>query len=184
MRIMVIDDDRLIRTLARDALEAEGFEVDDFSGGVEALENFDRVQPELVMLDLEMPEMDGLSVCRELRRRHGLDTTPILIVTGSVDAESILSAYAAGASDFVTKPVSWPLLTHRVRNLIETGRVLARVQESEASLANAQRIAGVGSWEWNIRTNEMRWSHEVFRLLGLDEEREAVVHLTMVGPGD
>lgn len=174
MRIMVIDDDRLIRTLARDALEAEGFEVDDFSGGVEALENFDRVQPELVMLDLEMPEMDGFSVCRELRRRHGPETVPIVIVTACLDAESIVEAYAAGGSDFVTKPVNWDLLIHRVRNLIKTSRVLARVKQREASLANAQRIARVGSWEWNIRTNEMRWSDEAFRILGLDRKEAEV----------
>ena len=167
LRILVVDDDQLIRSLARDALEGEGFCVSECADGADVLEAFDRERPDLVVLDLVMPEHDGFEVCRELRNRPSSDSIPILIVSGSLDDESINRAYQAGASDFVTKPINWALLVHRVHNLIRERRSFLQVKQSEASLANAQRIARVGSWEWNTQTDEMRWSDEVFRILGL-----------------
>ncbi len=102
LRILVVDDDQLIRSLARDALEGEGFCVSESADGADALEVFDRERPDLVVLDLVMPERDGFEVCRELRSRPGSDSIPILIVSASLDDESIDRAYQAGASDFLT----------------------------------------------------------------------------------
>ena len=67
-KILVVDDDRLIRGLARDALEPEGFDVTECSNGADALDAFDRVSPDLVILDLHMPGLDGFEVCRRLRK--------------------------------------------------------------------------------------------------------------------
>ena len=167
-QILVVDDDRLIRSLARETLEAEGFLVSEAADGATALACFETKRPDLVMLDVEMPGMDGFEVCCALRDRYGMDSTPILIATSSLDRESIDRAYEVGASDFMTKPINWPLLVHRVRHLIRESRNFYQIEHSKASLSNAQRIARVGSWEWNTETNEMEWSDEVFRILGID----------------
>jgi PAS domain S-box-containing protein len=74
----------------------------------------------------------------------------------------------------MTKPINWPLLVHRVRYLIRESRNFYRVKHSKASLSNAQRIARVGSWDWNTETNEMEWSDEVFRILGVDPRKVEV----------
>ncbi len=96
------------------------------------------------------------------------------MVTGFEDPVSIDRAYAAGATDFTTKPINWPLLNHRIRyllrasetlkNLTRTAQELAR---SQASLDNAQRIARLGNWEWDQAQDRMWWSDEVYRILEL-----------------
>jgi diguanylate cyclase (GGDEF)-like protein/PAS domain S-box-containing protein len=167
-QILVVDDDRLIRALAREWLEAEGFLVTEAADGTAALERFEKVRADLVILDIEMPKLDGFEVCRRLRASSGTDSTPILMATSSLDRESIDRAYAVGASDFMIKPINWPLLIHRVRYLIHESRSFSRIQHAQISLSNAQRIARVGSWDWNTETNEMDWSDEVFRILGVE----------------
>jgi diguanylate cyclase (GGDEF)-like protein/PAS domain S-box-containing protein len=167
-QILVVDDDRMIRTLAREWLEGAGFLVSEAPDGKAALASFDKARPDLVILDIEMPGHDGFEVCRALCDRFGADAVPVLMATSALDRESIDRAYEVGASDFMIKPINWPLLIHRVRYLIRENRNFSRVRHSKASLANAQRIARVGSWEWNTETNEMEWSDEVLRILGLE----------------
>jgi CheY-like chemotaxis protein len=143
-RILVVDDDRFMRECAKDTLEAEGFAVDLAANGTEALDCYEPLRPNLIILDVQMPILDGLSTCQELRRRYPNDPIPVLIVTASEDPLSVERAFAAGATDFVSKPV----------------------QESQASLQEAQRIARLGSWEWILETHTMRWSDETFRIFG------------------
>ena len=116
--VLVVDDDRVIRLLARDALEREGYTVLEASDGAEAIDVFELHRPDLVLLDITMPEVDGFSVCAEIRHRHPGDHTPIVMMTAKDDHESIDRAYEAGATDFVNKPVNAALLGHRVRYLL------------------------------------------------------------------
>ncbi|MCU0669895.1 MAG: EAL domain-containing protein [Myxococcota bacterium] len=166
--VLVVDDDRLTRTQLRDQLEAQGFAVADASSGIEALAAFERLRPGLVLLDLHMPAPDGFAVCRELRARHPSDATPILVVTADDDPNSLDRAYSAGATDFVAKPLHAALLAHRIRYLMRGAHALVALGRSQRSLARAQRIARIGSWDWNPYTNELHWSGETFRILGVD----------------
>ena len=70
----------------------------------------------LVLLDVDMPKLDGFSTCERIRAMPGFETIPILMVTGLDDTESIDRAYSAGATDFATKPINWSLLPHRLRH--------------------------------------------------------------------
>ena len=166
--VLVVDDDRLTRSMLRDQLAEQGFAVAEAPGGIEALAAFERLRPGLVLLDLHMPVPDGFAVCRELRARHPGDATPILVVTADDDPHSLDRAYAAGATDFVAKPLHPALLAHRIRYLLRGAHALVALGRSERSLARAQRIARIGSWEWNPYTNELQWSGETFRILGID----------------
>ncbi len=166
--ILVADDDRLVRNLARDALESAGYAVAEAQNGREALEAFERLHPALVLLDVTMPELDGFSTCAELRRRHPGDPTPILVVTSAGGLESIDRAYESGATDFVSKPVNWTLMGHRMRHFLRSSEAFRELSQGRLLLADAQRIAHIGSWEWNTETNQMKWSDEVFRIFGCE----------------
>ena len=166
--ILVVDDDRLIRTMLRDSLQQQGFAVAEVPNGIEALAAYERLRPSLVLLDLHMPDPDGFSVCRSIRDRHPSDPTPILVVTADGDPVALDRAYAAGATDFVAKPLHPALLVHRIRYLLRGSSALVSLAQSQRSLSRAQRIARLGSWEWNPYTGALHWSGETFRILGLD----------------
>ncbi len=170
--VLVVDDDDTTRMLARRSLELAAFEVLEAGDGVAALEAIDRRLPDIVLLDVDMPKLDGFSTCTQIRVRPGGDTLPILMVTGFEDAVSIDHAYAAGATDFTTKPINWSLLNHRIRYLLRASETLKKLRRtaqdlsrSQARLDNAQRIARLGNWEWDPAEDWMWWSDEVYRIL-------------------
>lgn len=165
---LVADDDFTIRLLACEALEQAEFEVHEAEDGKQALEVFIQVQPEIVLLDVRMPFMDGFEVCREIRKIPCGKNVPVLMVTGADDIESIQHAYDAGATDFMTKPINWLILIQRVRYMLRASRNVEKLRKSETILAAAQKIAGMGSWEMDIKTGEFRCSEEICRIYGLD----------------
>jgi diguanylate cyclase (GGDEF)-like protein len=166
--VLVADDDRLLRQQARQALEADGYAVCEAADGVEALACFESRQPDLALVDVVMPRLDGFLVCRELRARHPGRPVPILVMTAFDDAGAIERAYEMGATDTIAKPLPWALLSRRIRFLLRTSQDLEELQAHRASLADAQRIARLGSLEWDSPGGAMRWSDELFRILGLD----------------
>nr|GEU28426.1 hypothetical protein [Tanacetum cinerariifolium] len=97
-----------------------GLDAVEAGDGVQALARYQEVAPDLVLLDVEMPGMDGFAVCREIRRLETHAVTPIIMVTGGDELASVTQAYEAGATDFVSKPINWPILGHRV---LDTGHV-------------------------------------------------------------
>jgi diguanylate cyclase (GGDEF)-like protein/PAS domain S-box-containing protein len=163
--VLVVDDDPVNRILARGALEAEGFRVDEAEGGNAALAVFGARKPDLVLLDVMMPDMDGFAVCARLRGQADGGLVPVLMLTGLDDLDSINQAFDAGATDFATKPVNWSLLPHRIRYLLRATRTLAALRESEERLANAQRIARLGYWTMEPDSGAVTWSpttHDIF----------------------
>jgi diguanylate cyclase (GGDEF)-like protein/PAS domain S-box-containing protein len=168
--VLVIDDDQIIRLLACESLRQAGFAVAEADNGAQGLLVFDQLQPQIVLMDVNMPEMDGFQACTELRQRPGGDRTPILMVTGLDDIESITKAYEVGATDFITKPFNWMLLQHRVRYMLRASQAAEDLRKSESRLARAQRIAHLGNWEWDLRTNHFQGSAELHRLFGVGSD--------------
>ena len=150
---LIVDDDITLRVLAREALEQAGCRVEDAASGQEAIEAFQRETPDIVLLDVVMSGMDGFATCAALRKLPGGATVPILIMTGLDDVKSIATAYDAGATDFVTKPWNALVLGHRVRYMLRASQAVQDLLEREMSLAEAQRIARLGNWRWNLATN-------------------------------
>ncbi len=130
--LLVADDELLIRMLAREALERAGFAVAMAENGLQAVDAFGRLQPELVLLDVNMPGMDGFAACRQIRQLPGGGRIPVLMMTGLDDLESIRRAYDAGATDFQTKPVNWTILLQRVRYMLRASEAVEGLQRSEA----------------------------------------------------
>jgi diguanylate cyclase (GGDEF)-like protein/PAS domain S-box-containing protein len=129
--VLVVDDEATTRMLTRAALEPAGFAIVEAEDGAQAIEAFDRARPQLVLLDVDMPRMDGYAVCEALRAHPGARHVPIVMVTGRDDHESIEEAYRAGATDFIAKPVTWTLLPHRVRYALRSSGLLREVAMSE-----------------------------------------------------
>ncbi len=129
--ILVVDDDPSQRLLARTALEQGGFKVVEAVNGREAIEVATEALPDLILLDVEMPEVDGFIACQTIREIGGMAETPILMLTGREDDESIQMAYDSGATDFISKPLNWSLLSHRVKYILRATNVGRGLRDSE-----------------------------------------------------
>ena len=131
LRILVADDDLTTALLMQAALVRAGFAVTLAADGEEAVQAFAQAPFDMVLLDVDMPRLDGFAVCRELRRRGG-EELPILMVTGMDDTASIEAAFEAGATDFISKPITWALLGHRVRYVLRATRAAAALRSANA----------------------------------------------------
>jgi diguanylate cyclase (GGDEF)-like protein/PAS domain S-box-containing protein len=130
--VLVADDDFMMRYLSRKALEQTGFKFLEAMNGREALALFNEKRPDLVILDVLVPDIDGFSACAALREHPAGKLTPILMVTGLDDIESINRAYEVGATDFISKPINWPVLGHRLRYMLRASRSIEGFYKSEA----------------------------------------------------
>ena len=115
-RVLLAEDDRATRESIARALELDGYEVRAVPDGAAALEAFEEDTPDLLVLDLMMPNVDGLTVCRRLRARS--DHTPILIATARTEVSDRVSGLDAGADDYLPKPFALDELLARVRALL------------------------------------------------------------------
>ena len=165
--ILVVDDDPGARLLESAALEAGGFDILTASDGHSALDTFHNTLPDCVVLDVVMPGQTGYEVCAELRKTAAGQHVPILILTSLDDPESISLAYAAGASDFSHKGIAPLLLVERVRFLLRAHQLQKNLADSEARLAEAQRIARVGHWEVDLEGRTVSVSSVAFEMLDL-----------------
>ena len=129
--ILVVDDDADARLVMRAALRKAGFDVRLAEGGVDALRQFRTDPSDLVMLDVDMPDLGGHDVCAILRAEAGL-LLPIVMVTGMDDVASVETAYRHGATDFIAKPVNWALIGHRVRYLFRGHQAMRDLRAAEA----------------------------------------------------
>jgi diguanylate cyclase (GGDEF)-like protein/PAS domain S-box-containing protein len=185
--VLVVDDEAIMRLLARATLEQAGFAVEEAGDGQAGLAAFERLQPDLVLLDVVMPILDGFEACRALRKLPGGEHAPVLMMTGLDDSDSINRAYQVGATDFITKPIAWPMLGHRVRYLLRAQRALFDLQESQVRLTNAQRIAQLGHWEWHVATDRVQRSDELYRIAGRTPDELSAAHksfLDIIHPED
>jgi diguanylate cyclase (GGDEF)-like protein len=130
--VLVVDDDDSARLIARASLEHAGLAVEEAANGREGVDAFERLRPDLVLMDVLMPEMDGFAACAAIRSLPGGGPVPVLMMTGLDDVESIRKAYLAGATDFTTKPIQGTILGHRANYLIRAGRAFGDLHRAEA----------------------------------------------------
>ncbi|MDJ0845841.1 response regulator [Crocosphaera sp.] len=122
--ILIVDDDRTMRHLLKIAMEEEGYQAIEAKNGQQCLEEYHRHQPDMVLLDAIMPEMDGFTCCQKLRSLNNNHYLPILMITALDDQDSIDQAFEAGATDYITKPIFWSVLSQRVHHLLLTCQTL------------------------------------------------------------
>ncbi len=114
-RILAVEDDERIRSAVKLALEDEGWTVDEAGSGEEAIELFTRTPPDVVLIDIMLPGIDGFELCRTLRRSSAV---PIVMVTARADTHDVVAGLEAGADDYMTKPFAPKELSARIRALL------------------------------------------------------------------
>jgi putative two-component system response regulator len=142
-KILVVDDDEANRELLESVLELTGFSVTSAADGRQALIEFERTSPDLVLLDVQMPNVDGFEVCRRLKSNPGTRLTPIVLVTALSATEDRIRGLEAGADDFLIKPVDRSELLARVRSLLSLKAFTDELEQAETVLFSlAQSIEG------------------------------------------
>jgi diguanylate cyclase (GGDEF)-like protein len=141
---IIADDEDLGRLLLAETASASGLRALSFDNGAAALDAALASEVAIVMLDVDMPEMDGYSVCRRLRAEARFATVPIVMVTGHEDSVAISRAFEAGATDFISKPVNWALLPRRLAYILRNAAAAERIErlayfDTLTGLANRQR---------------------------------------------
>ena len=136
--LLFIEDDEAIRTALQLVLEDEGYEVAVAGDGETGIKMFGQLAPDLVLLDLRLPDISGFEVCRAIRRTS---ITPIIMVTAQTDTSDLVNGFDAGADDYVTKPVVPKELAARIR------AALRRTQTSDPSPSNAKSLDKIGDVE-------------------------------------
>lgn len=172
--ILIIEDDIGFCELMETILVEDGFICRSVTCGREALGWLADNIPLMIILDYSLPDMTGALFVEQMR---DLGTTvPFIMVTGRDDASLAVQMMKFGACDYLLKDTTFldrlPAVVARTRQEAETRERLRRTElslrQSESRLARAQKIAGMGSWEWNIQTGEIYWSDELFRIFGLN----------------
>ena len=135
--VMFVDDDETILLLAQELMNDEEFSVRTFPDGQSAMKAVKEDLPDIVVVDVMMPGMDGFEFCSQLRRLPGGKEIPVLVMTGLDDPAAIDKAYHVGATGFGTKPINWNIERHRLRYMLRTADIarMLRLKEQEARAA-------------------------------------------------
>ncbi len=152
--ILIVDDDPVVRALMRASLEGDGFRVIEAGDGLEACRECAARTPDMLVVDVVMPNMDGFELCREIRRNPEWAFLPILMATSLDDVESITQAYEAGATDFIGKPIQWVILNHRVRYMLRASRAFQALRRttSAAEAASKAKTEFLANMSHELRT--------------------------------
>jgi len=176
--ILVVDDEKNIVQLARLYLGNEGFRVEEAYDGKQALDKARQVNPDLVILDIMMPQMDGLTVCRELRKTSSV---PVIILTARSDDVDKIVGLEVGADDYVTKPFNPRELVARVKAVLRRsqGAVApeAVLEAGDVRLDPARREVTVAGRPVTLRAKEFDLLAAFMRYQGLVLDRERLLSL-------
>jgi two-component system response regulator RpaA len=151
--ILVIEDDDIVARTIERSLRGEEFRVDLASSGVEGLKAARRNRPDLIILDVIMPGMDGYAVCREIRADPVLTPIPVLFLTAKIKDEDKITGFNAGADDYLCKPFNIDELILRVR------AILRRTQRQAAAAPQAGNSVKVGEYTLDTATFELQTPH-------------------------
>lgn len=129
-KVMVADDDRSTRISLRLRLQNQGFDVVEAANGFDVLRLVETTKPNVILMDAKMPEMDGFTACEKLQEMPSGRAVPVLMVTALDDCESIDKAFAAGASDYIPKPINYTVLLQRLRRIIHANQAEERLRRA------------------------------------------------------
>ena len=156
-RILIADDNPDNLDIFRTRLAAHKYEIITATDGKEALAAAREMQPDVILLDIMMPKMDGVEVCRHLKADPSLPFMPIIMVTAKTSSKDVVTSLEAGADEYLTKPVDHGALVARVNSMLRIKALTDTVQAQSAKLA-----------EWNAKLEE-RVSEQVSQLEGLSQ---------------
>ncbi|WP_289283526.1 MULTISPECIES: two-component system response regulator [unclassified Methylophaga] len=184
--VLIVDDDPATRMLMTQSLTSSELQIVEAASGEEAIIQFTTHKPDITLLDVSMPGMNGFECCAQLRALPKGAECAIVMVTALDDVEDIEQAFESGATDFITKPLKWPLFKHRVRYILKANKTLQELSLNKNKLAKAQSIANLVYWEWDFESEFLECSSDMFDMLGFSKETNLTVRtaLKKVHPDD
>jgi two-component system, cell cycle response regulator len=162
-RILIVDDHEDNVELLRARLESWGYETESASDGAEALNTIETTLPDLVLLDIMMPKIDGIEVARRVKNNPDLPFIPIIMQTALDSTENKVEGLEAGADDYITKPIDFPELKARLRSMLRIKRLQEEVEERERELMEANE--------------RLRYMSQTDALTGLENRRHIEIRL-------
>lgn len=132
--ILVVDDDKFTQLQLRQMMQQEGYRVEAVGDGAQCLAAYTRLHPDIILLDGLMPVMDGFTCCSKLQTLPGGERTPVLMITSLDDQASVDRAFEAGAIDYITKPIHWPVLRQRMRRILQASRATMELEVANKEL--------------------------------------------------
>jgi len=169
-RILIVDDNEMNRDMLARRLERKGYHVCAAASAHELMERIKLDAVDLVLLDIEMPEISGLEALREIRKMYSAIEMPVIMVTARNQSEDIVQALGIGANDYLTKPVDFAVALARVGTQLSHKRAQEELKESEERYALAARGANDGLWDWNLSTNVIYFSARWKAMLGCQDD--------------
>jgi len=174
-RILVVEDDDDIRELLRYNLEKEGYKTNVVSTGEVALKKARSDTPSLIVLDLMLPGIDGLTVCREMRADPATRHIPILMLTAKSAESDIVAGLEVGADDYITKPFSPRVLLARVRAVLRRGKEEEKPKSSGGILVRGDIQIDIARHGVTVKGKPVEVTHTEFMLLQYLAERPGIV---------
>ncbi len=171
--ILIVDDLKL-NIYVLDKILSESYETILAYNGTDALNLVNKNDIDLILLDIEMPGMDGYEVCTILKENNDTKNIPVIFITSHTDEQSIEKAYDVGCSDYITKPFKKTELKARVSTQLKINELTStlndKITTSLYRLHNAQKLAKIGSWEYNIKNNILIWDDESYNIFEVDKK--------------
>jgi diguanylate cyclase (GGDEF)-like protein/PAS domain S-box-containing protein len=168
-RLLIVDDNEMNRDMLARRLARKGYDVLVANGAHDLVESVKQDGVDLVLLDIEMPEITGLDALRILRKVYSAAELPVIMVTAKNLSEDIITALDLGANDYLTKPIDFPVAVARISTQLAHKRAQEALKESEERYALAALGSNDGLWDWNIPDNEVHFSARWKSMLGFQE---------------
>jgi diguanylate cyclase (GGDEF)-like protein/PAS domain S-box-containing protein len=168
-KLLIVDDNALNRDMLARRLERKGYKVVVAVGAREAMERIKEEEFDLVLLDIEMPEISGLEALKAIRELHSANELPVIMVTARNQSDDVVKALSIGANDYVTKPVDFAVALARIGTQLSHKRAQEGLKESEERYALAAQGANDGLWDWNLATNVIYFSPRWKAMVGCQE---------------
>jgi diguanylate cyclase (GGDEF)-like protein/PAS domain S-box-containing protein len=168
-RLLIVDDNEMNRDMLARRLARKGYEIATAESARELLQRVKEDGTDLVLLDIEMPEISGLDALKTLREAYSAIDLPVIMVTAKSQSDDIVRALDLGANDYLTKPIDFPVAVARIGSHLSHKRAQEALKESEERYALASRGSNDGLWDWNLLTNVVHFSPRWKAMLGFKE---------------
>jgi diguanylate cyclase (GGDEF)-like protein/PAS domain S-box-containing protein len=168
-RLLIVDDNEMNRDMLARRLARKGYEIAVTESAHGLLERVKQDGTDLVLLDIEMPEVSGLDALKTLREAYSAIELPVIMVTAKNQSDDIVRALDLGANDYLTKPIDFPVAVARIGTQLSHKRAQEALQESEERYALAARGSNDGLWDWNLSANVVHFSPRWKVMLGYQE---------------
>jgi signal transduction histidine kinase len=154
VRILVVDDDAMLRTLMRVKLSRNGYDVTEAADGTQAITAFNESHPDIILMDANMPGTDGFQATETIKKNSAAENSTIIMVSSLEDDESVDRAFSLGATEYITKPICWPLLLHRLANICAAMRAKQHIIQAkhDADHANLSKSEFLANMSHELRT--------------------------------